>query len=159
MRIANLRQHPGLIPTLAAWHHQQWGVLNPQNTLEGRIARLERGLERGLDEAPLPVTFVALEGEEPLGSASLVEHDLATRPELSPWLASVYVAVQHRRQGIGGRLVQRVVEEAGRLNFEKLYLFTLDQEHFYEELGWILVERSQYNGFPIAIMSNRPASR
>jgi predicted N-acetyltransferase YhbS len=152
MQIDNLKQHPEVIPTLAAWHHAQWGELNPHKSIEDRIAALQRHLA----EAPIPGTFVAFAEGEPLGSASLVEHDLPTHLQLSPWLASVYVAAEHRRRGIGGRLVRRVMEEAGLLGIETLYLFTLDQEKFYAELGWSLLERGEYHGFPIAVMSCQP---
>jgi GNAT superfamily N-acetyltransferase len=154
MEIVNLRQIPEVIPTLAAWHHAQWGELNPQKSLDTRIA----GLELHLAEAPVPTTFVALEDELPLGSASLVLHDLPTHSHLSPWLASVYVAAEHRRRGIGGQLVRRVMGESRRLGVETLYLFTLDQEKFYAELGWSLLERSEYRGFPIVVMQWRPGN-
>ncbi|MBW3597275.1 MAG: GNAT family N-acetyltransferase [Planctomycetes bacterium] len=151
MQIEDLRSRPEFVPTLAAWHHAQWGELNPQNTLEARVERMQRSLHEG----PIPSTFVAVEDDHPLGSASLVAHDLPTRPELTPWLASVFVAPEHRRRGIGSRLVQRVVEEAWRLQFETLYLFTLDQEKLYGELGWSPRERTDYNGFAITIMTIR----
>jgi predicted N-acetyltransferase YhbS len=151
MRIENLNGHPDFIPTLAAWHHAQWGELNPAKTLETRIT----AIQKHLSGAPIPVTFVAVEGDEPLGSASLVEHDLPSRMDLMPWLASVYVVPGRRRRGIGGKLVRRVMEEAARLDVETLYLFTLDQERFYAELGWSLLEQTDYNGWPGALMSIR----
>ena len=104
----------------------------------------------------IPVTFVAVEDGQPLGSASLVERDLATHTHLGPWLASVYVTHERRRQGIGGQLVRRVVEEAARLHFDRLYLFTLDQEPFYRELGWERLERNHFRGHPIVVMSIAP---
>jgi GNAT superfamily N-acetyltransferase len=155
MRFDNLKQHPEFIATLARWHHGQWGELNPQKSLEMRISSL--GMHLGA--SPIPATFVAVEDDQPLGSASLVQHDLPTHRHLSPWLASVFVAPNRRRTGIGGQLVRRVVEEAARLSVETLYLFTLDQEKFYGELGWTLIERGEYQGFPIAIMSIQPTDK
>jgi len=32
------------------------------------------------------MTFVAVEDDQPVGSAALVVHDMETRKELSPWL-------------------------------------------------------------------------
>ena len=154
MQIVNLAERPEFLPTLAAWHHAQWGELNPQNTLEARIERMQRDLAG----EPIPVTFVAVENDAPLGSASLVAHDLPSRLDLTPWLASVFVAPERRRQGIASRLVRRVVEEAARLEVETLYLFTLDQEKLYGELGWSLLERTEHNGFPITIMTIRPGT-
>jgi N-acetylglutamate synthase-like GNAT family acetyltransferase len=75
-----------------------------------------------------------------------------TRPKLSPWLASVYVAAEHRCQGIGSALVRRVVEEAAALDVQRLYLFTPDQERFYARLGWSVIERCTYRGYPQVVM-------
>lgn len=152
MHIASLREHSDLIPTLAAWHQGQWGHLNPSKTLPMRIASLERHLA----DAPIPATFVAVEDGLPLGSASLVERDLPTRPHLTPWLASVFVAPEHRRRGIASGLVRRVVEEAARLEIPTLYLFTWDQQRLYAGLGWTIVEETEYLSEPITVMSIEP---
>ena len=70
----------------------------------------------------------------------------------TPWLASVYVEVEHRRQGIGSALVRRVAKEAAALDVKALYLFTPDQEHFYSTLGWTVLEHCTYRGYPQVVM-------
>jgi predicted N-acetyltransferase YhbS len=152
MKLANLKEHAEFVPLLAGWHHAQWGELNPQRTLASRV----EALQRHLSDEPIPVTFVAIEDGAPIGSASLVERDLATHVHLSPWLASVYVAPAHRRQGIGGQLVRRIVGEAAALNVGELFLFTLDQERFYRDLGWKVIEYNSFNGHPITVMMIEP---
>ena len=139
MKIVNLKEHAEFIPTLAVWHHDQWGYLNPDGSIEKRIFSL---------------TFVAVSGDSLLGSASLVPHDMETRMELSPWLASVYVADEHRKRGTGSKLVKHVVREANTFGHRTIYLFTMsDRENFYTRLGWSLFERTDYHGYPVAIMS------
>lgn len=76
-----------------------------------------------------------------------------TRMDLSPWLAGVFVAPDHRRHGVGAALVQRVIGEATALGVERLYLYTPSTEHFYSCLGWSLVERTSYRGADVAVMS------
>jgi len=85
------------IPTLARWHHAEWGHLRPKETVEDRVIR--RRLASG--HRQIPTTFVAIADEQLLGSACLVRHDMDARPELSPWLAGVFVAPSQRRRGIG----------------------------------------------------------
>jgi predicted N-acetyltransferase YhbS len=88
-----------------------------------------------------------------LGSASLIVHDMDTRPDLSPWLASVFVAPEHREQGIGTALVRRVIEEAQTLSVPNLYLFTTpDKRDFYARLGWKLLEHARYRGYQQVVM-------
>lgn len=149
MRIEYLADRPEMIPTLAEWLHAQFGYLNPGDTVEKRAERLETRAT----QAGIPVAFVAVDGDALLGSASLVFQDLETRPEIGPWLASVYVAPAYRRRGIASALVGRVVEEARDLGVPRLYLFTTDQERLYARLGWHPVERTTFHGEDIVVMA------
>ena len=99
----------------------------------------------------VPTTFLAIDGEL-LGSAAIVANDMETRPELSPWLASVYVAAQHRNNGIGSKLVNHVVEQAKLNDINKLYLMTPDKKYFYQALGWKHIDEERYHGFNVTIM-------
>ena len=148
MEIVNLKKRPEFIQTLAEWHHNQWAPLNPGGSIEKRIASLEAESESD----DIPKTFVVVSGGVVLGSASLVEHDMHTRMDLSPWLASVYVAAEHRKRGLGSALVGRVVEEAVTLRHRSIYLFTLDQEKLYASLGWSFLEETEFEGHRVTIM-------
>ena len=152
MRIAYLADHREQIPRLAEWLHAQWGYLHENDSVERRASRLEARATRG----GVPVTFVAVDGETLLGSASLVADDLETRPELTPWLASVFVAPEHRGRGVASALVQRVVEEARSSGIDRLYLWTTDQERLYARLGWEPVERTRFQGEDIVVMAIEP---
>ena len=72
------------------------------------------------------------------------------------WLASVYVAEPHRRRGIGGALVRRVMQEADSLGVETLYLITPDQQRFYAGLGWQAWMPVDYRGERVTIMTYQP---
>jgi len=146
-RIEYLADHPSFLPSLAQWHHAQWSYLDVGVSLEQRLAALQKH-----GKAQVPTTVIALSGSRLLGSASLIAHDMDTYPELSPWLASVYVAPEYRRRGIGSALVQRIVAQARALGFEHLYLFTPDKEHFYARLGWSVLERTMYRGYAQVVM-------
>jgi len=149
LRIVALADRPDVIETLAAWHHAQWGDLNPQRTLEDRIERL-----RGhLGDDDIPATFVGFENETLLGSASIVRCDLQQRADLTPWLASVYVAPQFRGGGIGNALVQCVEDHARSLDVERLYLFTPDRQAFYARRGWARMGEDELAGRRIVLMS------
>lgn len=152
MRIGYLADHREHIPRLAEWLHTQWGYLHENDSVERRASRLEARATRG----GVPVTFVAVDGETLLGSASLVADDLETRPELTPWLASVFVAPEHRGRGVASALVQRVVEEARSSGIDRLYLWTTDQERLYARLGWEPVERTRFQGEDIVVMAIEP---
>jgi hypothetical protein len=102
VEIELLVDHPEFIPLLAEWHYREWAYLRPGDSVANRIAMLgERSARR-----ELPITFVALEGIELLGSAMLIEHDMDTHLQYSPWLAGVFVAQDQRRRGISRALVR-----------------------------------------------------
>jgi GNAT superfamily N-acetyltransferase len=148
------------VPILAGWHWAEWETEDPQGTPEKWAERLARRTRRD----GIPTTFVAVSspmsgapaGGQLLGSASLVEHDLRPRPDLTPWLAGVYVAPAWRGRGVGSALVRRVVAFAAALGIPRLYLHTSTAEPLYAALGWAVVERCQYAGQDMAIMAIVP---
>ncbi len=149
MKIVDLKEIPEIIPILAKWHHDQWAYLNPQSTLEGRIEKYHEYC----GEEFIPSTYVACRNSDILGSASIIKHDMKTRMEYSPWLASVFVPPRHRNNGIGTRLVCHVMSIAEENNFDSLYLFTPDKERFYLKLGWTTIHKEFYSDTQVFIMS------
>jgi len=148
MQIINLKEVPGHLETLANWHHEQWSYLNPDRALAERIEKMQSHLTPEF----IPTTFVAAD-QELFGSAAIIECDMDTRKELSPWLASVFVAPEFRRRGIGSKLVLHVMEKAKDNKIKTLHLYTPDREEFYKWLGWSKLEKTDYHGYPVTIMS------
>lgn len=149
MKIHNLSDHPECIPILAEWHFREWQHLNPARTIEKRIEFLHRCTAN--DDLPLMLVAVDEQGS-PAGTAALVEHDMDTRTNLSPWLASVFVAPPFRRRGIGSQLVQAVMTAGAKAKFETLYLFTTDQAPLYSRLGWHKIATEPYHGHQVVVM-------
>lgn len=151
MQIEYLADHPLLVPQLVRLHFEQWGYLRPGETLEHRTHRLEACCGRG----GVPSVVVALEDGALCGSAMLVAHDMETRPDLTPWLAGLFVVAGFRGRGYGSALVQRVESEASALKVRRLHLYTPDAVDFYTRLGWVLDERCEYLGQKVAVMSKK----
>ncbi|MEZ4681238.1 MAG: GNAT family N-acetyltransferase [Caldilineaceae bacterium] len=149
MQIDFLANHRHHIPALAAWHHQMWGHLDPGATLQKRIDRLT---SHG-GQLAMPTTVIAFDARGLLGSASLVQNDLRSHPQLTPFLASVYVGEEFRRQGIASTLVARIVVEAQRLGVARIYLITPDQQALYARLGWEEVDEVLYRGELVTLMA------
>ena len=150
--ILPLREHQEAIPIVAKWRFDQWGHEIPGSSLE-TFAQFVR---KGLQDDGLPQTWIVSSSRRIIGVASLAEHDMHTRQDLSPWLVGVYVNKADRGHGIGSALVRYVVEHAAEMGIETLWLFTPDQEHFYQRLGWQSVERAHYRGQDVVIMKVAP---
>lgn len=148
MKITDLRFESDCLPTLAEWHHREWAHLNPGGSVEKRIEKMQSYLGDEL----IPSLFVAKDADTLLGSAGLLSHDMDTRMDLSPWLASVYVAPEHRGRGVGTALVKHVMNVAKAAGCEDLYLFTPDRAGFYARLGWFTLAEELYRGEPVTVM-------
>ena len=148
LRIEHLADHVDAIPTLASWILEEWGYSFADGTFEELISEFER---RTIPHT-IPETFVALEGDRCVGTASIVARDMSIRPELSPWLAAVYVVPECRSKGIGTKLARSAMLEAETLGLDKLYLFTPDRRDFYGSLGWHVCEHVAYRGVGVVIM-------
>lgn len=149
MKIYSLKEKPEHLIQLARWHHAEWSHLSPDRCLEDRVEYMRAQL----GDTPLPTTFLAEQDGQLLGSASLVVEDMDSHPELTPWLASVYVTPRHRNKGIASQLVNRVIDHARECGVSRMYLFTPDRERLYAQLGWKLFAREHYHGVPVSLMT------
>lgn len=149
MEIYNLCEKPEHIETLCRWHHEQWLAMNPGRSYEARLADMRLQLAG----QAVPATWLALIDGHPVGSASILADDMPERPELTPWLASVYTHPDYRQRGIGRALVRRVMDHARDAGFASLYLYSPDKAHFYAQLGWQLMETLPYHGETVTLMS------
>lgn len=152
-QIDPLADFPDMIQTLAEWHDLEWRHLNPDNyDLQARISEYRQA------NSPdhIPVMLVAHDNSKPMGSVRLIDDDMETHPELAPWLASLYVHPDFRRQGIATRLISEIEKTAKRLGFDQLYLFTEDRKDFYKKLGWRELFRETYYSENVTVMTKNP---
>jgi predicted N-acetyltransferase YhbS len=154
VRIELLADHPEHVETLARWHSEEDGRGGDEAWLEFwcRQLRAECGRDR------IPIAFVALDGEAPVGHVSLVEHNMSSQPELSPWLAGTLVHPPRRGEGVGAELVQHAVVRAAELGVERLYLYTERARGLYERLGWKHLSDEVHEGERVALMTIKPAT-
>ena len=148
MEIIDIREEPGLIDILSEYHQREWGHLCPGETLEGRKGRMRIFLK---DEF-IPTMYVAKKNDNPVGSVAIVENDMDTKPEITPWMAFVYVFPEYRRKGLGSVLVKHIMDKSREKGIKKMYLFTETQENFYLSLGWKSISREKYHGSNVVIM-------
>jgi aminoglycoside 6-adenylyltransferase len=151
MRIEMLADHPELALTLARWHYQEWGHLDPDGSLE----KWTQGIKTRMNRDRIPLSLVAFIKGEPVGSAVLVDHDMDTRQDLSPWLAGVFVRQSYRSRGVASALVKEAMRQARELGVETLYLYTRSAVGLYQKLGWKVMETTCYQGREVVIMSVR----
>jgi GNAT superfamily N-acetyltransferase len=135
--ISDLRQRPEFFDTVADRIWQAWWEPS------GRpLAHVTERLKENLRNTPIPLALVAHDGSIFLGTASLIASDLDERPELTPWVAAVWVEESARNRGIGAALVDAAAHACFMLGFPRAYLCArVRMTGFYERLGWTLIDR------------------
>lgn len=149
-QIVYLADHRELVPVCALWAFNTWGKYNSSYTLEKRMESFTLHCNTEL----MPLTIVALnEASVPIGMASLRAND-GIRPELSPWLGSVYVDPPFRGKGIAARLVQEIHIIAHELGFKTIFLLTYEPTlaQWYARLGWNDLCMDNVHGNPVSVM-------
>ena len=149
--------------TLAAvpWTHPHPGRLRDQMDAElaPRYAdvRALRGPRRAVDPASVRVTYVAYDGERPIGTASLRfahgEHEVKR----------VYVAPTHRRLGLAARLLDALGTWALDAGVRRIVLQTgirqPDAVALYQREGWQPIEPfGEYVGDTISLCFSKELS-
>jgi N-acetylglutamate synthase-like GNAT family acetyltransferase len=135
--ISDLRQCPKFFDMVADRIWQAWWQPNgyPLDYISTR-------LRENMEARPIPFALVAHDGEKFLGTSSVIASDLEERPQLTPWVAAVWVEEDARRRGVGAALVNRAAQDCFALGVSRAYLCARPRmTRFYEALGWTVVER------------------
>ena len=146
--IVTTTERPDLVPVTARWRWEAFAQGQGRSLAEVTASESEGATGPG----PMPRTFVLLVDDEPVGMASLAAQDLDTRPDLTPWLAGVFVAPQARGRGHAARLVAAVESYAASLGVATLWLYTRTAEGLYAGIGWRTVETVAYRDKTYALM-------
>ena len=138
--LSNLAQDPTYIDQISVWFFEEWG-----DGIEGRtVEQFSEVLNERMNIDKLPVAFVALASGDLIGTVSLICNEISSLPQYEHWLASLFVAPEHRRQGWGAKIVRAAVQIAPEYGIDKLFLYTHSHTDFYQQLGWEYVETVLY---------------
>jgi predicted N-acetyltransferase YhbS len=155
VQIAPLCDHPRHLATLAQAHVQAFGGLLPEWTVDQARAELAS------HDAPdgIPTTWLALDGNDWLGSVSLLANDDARIDQYTPWLASLYVRPDARASGTGAALVRHCVQAAAALGVSRLHLYCQDAlVPYYTRLGWSPCDRLPLGPLHVVVMAIEPGA-
>lgn len=125
-RIITLRERPELVSIAAEWFHSKWGVPT-EAYLECMQAYLSEETENGW--------YLCLNEENIVAGLGVIDNDFHDRKDLTPNVCAVYTEEEHRKKGLAGKLLNRVVDDMKNKGIEPLFLVT-DHIGFYERYGW-----------------------
>ena len=144
-----LKNHPASIPRCAEiWHEGIGKIWMPEIEIEEIKSLYYKELNQNI-----PLTYIALYGEIPVGSCTL-ELNGGIRPDLEPWIGDLVVDPKYQKQGIGKMLLDVSIEKAKELGFEKVYLFTFDPSilEYYQRFGWGEIGMDEFKSNPVTVM-------
>ena len=148
MEIKHVFDCPEAIPVITNWLVDEWGHTSDELNFEN----ISSFLQKQTIMNQIPETFVAIKKGKFIGTASLYQNDLSTRPDLTPWLAAVYVDPEFRTEGVGSGLVKYILKESHQLGIKNLYLWTANKMDFYSKIGWKFFENTIYLKKLVTIM-------
>jgi GNAT superfamily N-acetyltransferase len=147
LSITSLQDRPDLALQLARWYLD--------DSPEYFSGRTEADIAAEFFAVPendgLPLVLIALRAGIPCGTISLRESSITVRPELSPWLAGLYVPPASRRRGIGGMLIAAGEAAASSRGIRWIYAGTATADALLTARKWLPVENVEYHGQAITI--------
>ena len=155
VKILPLASCPDYSAAVAERTYRLWGRLIHEDT---GMSATEFGkvIEGRAVTDRVPLTLIALAGEALVGTVSLKQYEATTDAGLSPWIGGLLVDDAWRGKGLGAALLAQAEATAAALGYPVLYLSCEpDIEHFYEKLGWELMQRKLSCGDEVALMKKR----
>jgi len=132
IQIDFLANHRQFVNTVARFWCLEWG----SDKSEQGIEKIKERILHKLNTDKIPLILIAFTGEKCIGTVAIVEDDLEKRPDLTPWIASVYIEQNHRGHGIAKLLVEGAMRKAKALGVKVIYLHTETAHGLYEKMGW-----------------------
>ncbi len=139
------------LPSLAKlWYEEISRHWVPDSSIE----KAEQKLASHLNRDNMPMAFVALHNDKPIGMVCLREND-GIRPFDTPWLGSLVVDPSYRGCQLGEILINTVKHEAKKLGHQMLYLLAFDRTipKWYKRLGWTQIGNDELFGHCVTVMS------
>ena len=136
MEIDYLSNHPGFINEVSEMIYEEFVVKTGSKMKFEDIVNYFSNTK----DNSFPITLVAIENEDCLGTVSIFENDLKIRTMYKPWLASLYTKPEYRGRGIAKMLIDKTIEVVKDLGFVDLYLRTEDASDYYINRGWTYLE-------------------
>ena len=146
-RVVTTVERPDLADTAAEWIWNAFWKKNGYSLEQIRALVASSNAVLGPSQCML-----LLVDDTPVGAAGLIKSDLDSRPELTPWLAAMYVRPESRGNGYALELVRAVEAAAIKAGFDHIWLYTLSAEGLYLKAGWRSIERFECEGTQATLM-------
>lgn len=124
------------------------------------LKALQDGMLNFLEPATrIPFALVAERDGRLCGNLLVIESDEPARPELTPWIAAVWVDEDMRKQGVAAAMLREGIARSGALGIERLYLSSRPaMRGFYTKQAWRPIDEDVGEGKLIVYDYNIPGA-
>jgi len=135
------------INLISDWYYNEWRIPK-QQTVES--------LSSNSCESII-FQILMTENKTPIGTGGLynkvgIQNRIEKYKNFSPWIALMFTKPEIRGKGLGGKLLNKIEQEAQKKGFKKIYLFTHSAESLYKRQGWNEIDRYNIEEKNIVIM-------
>ncbi|MCL2397184.1 MAG: GNAT family N-acetyltransferase [Defluviitaleaceae bacterium] len=127
IRIVCVKEYPQYLEAAADYFSAIWKV-DKQLYVDSMTESLTA-------DKPYPRWYIMFDEDEIIGGCGVVDDDFMADSDFCPWLCALFVDPDCRGEGLGARLLNHAVKEAGKAGLDVLYLNT-DHTGYYEKCGW-----------------------
>ena len=132
IEIEFLDDHHRLIPIVEKYFQSEWdeyyGSKGPDAALND--------IKFLCNKSKLPICLVALRNGSFSGAIAL-RHKSDSHKDLSPWLTSLFVVPEERRQGIGTRLLKTLEKLSLDFGYSKVFARSATAVDFFMKNNWV----------------------
>ncbi|KGD77965.1 GNAT family N-acetyltransferase [Pantoea vagans] len=149
MQIADLNQHPDYASQTAQLLHTEWSHLPAWSYQAIILTRLTKRNQTGSSEFTLVATS---DGETVIATCSVIRYELDDIAAREYWIGEVVTDKKFRGRGVAKALIQQAIARAKHQQIGELWLYTPDQQAYYQRSGWRAVEQRQVAGEDVTMM-------
>ncbi|HBV91680.1 MAG TPA: GNAT family N-acetyltransferase [Pantoea sp.] len=149
MQITVLNQHPDYAPQTAKLLHTEWSHLPAWSDHHTILTRLTKRNQTGSSEFTLVATS---DGETVIATCSVIRFELDDIAAREYWIGEVVTDKKYRGRGVAKALIQQAIVRAKQQQIGELWLYTPDQQAYYQRSGWQAVEQRQVAGEAVTVM-------
>ncbi len=130
--IVSVTERPEFANIVAEWMLRAFGtdIIRSEKALCADLRRPLSTLDR---------TFLLLDDDTPIATASLSREDALAYPAQTPWLAGVYVKEDCRNKRYATAIIRHVEDFAASNGAKEIWLYTKTAADLYRKLGWSAV--------------------
>lgn len=118
-------------------HYTYWKQFSNEMDLKDIVYKFKKLYT---DDRELPIGYACYDENILIGFCTLRIEALTKYTEFFPWICSVMIFDEYRKKGYGSKMIELISNEAQKLGYNTVYLWTDQAPKFYEKNGFSFLQ-------------------